>query len=458
MAASGSSLGTANDDVPHVMFRDALWVWCRVAALSFGGPTAQIAVMHRILVEEKKWVSEHRFLHALNYCMLIPGPEATQLATYIGWLLHRTCGGIVAGTLFVLPGFVTLMVLSILYAQYHQTPLLLALFFGLKPAVVAIVAEAVLRIGKRVLKNGPMIAIAVAAFVAIFFFHAPFPAIVAAAGVIGLIGGRFWPQQFHVIKQHQADNEPQRAVDAAAASRSVSPTRTIGVTMLWLAVWWLPLGVLAWWFGPQSVFVSEGLFFSQAAVVTFGGAYSVLPYISQAAVGRFRWLSAAEMLDGLGMAETTPGPLIMVVQFVGFMAAYRHPGDLPPLAAGVLGACVTVWVTFVPCFLWIFAGAPYVERMRGSRLLSSALSAITAAVVGVVLNLAIWFALQTVFPSPTSATLTSALPNVEDFSPASMIIAIIAMLALFVWKRSMLVTLGICAALGMLMHVLGLAR
>ena len=446
-----------NQDVPRVTFREALWVWCRVAARSFGGPTAQIAVMHRILVDEKRWVSEHRFLHALNYCMLIPGPEATQLATYIGWLLHGTRGGIVAGTLFVLPGFVALMVLSIIYALYQETPLLAALFFGLKPAVAAIVAEAVVHIGRRVLKNWLMVAIAAAAFVAIFFFHAPFPAIIAAAGILGLVGGHYWPQTFHVIKQNQAGDEPERAVDRAAVVQSVSLSQTIAVAAVWLLIWWVPIGVLAWHFGPQSVFVTEGLFFSQAAVITFGGAYSVLPYISQAAVNRFRWLSLPEMLDGLGMAETTPGPLIMVVQFVGFMAAFRNPGDLPPLLAGVLGACVTVWVTFVPCFLWIFVGAPYVERMRGSRLLSSALSAITAAVVGVVLNLAVWFMLQTLFPSPRTATLESVIPQVGSFSLASLLIATVAAVVLLVWKRGMFAALGICVALGMVLYALGLA-
>jgi chromate transporter len=446
--------------VSRIPFRDALWVWCRVAALSFGGPTAQIAVMHRILVDEKKWISENRFLHALNYCMLIPGPEAMQLATYIGWLLHGTLGGLVAGTLFVLPGFVALMVLSILYVLYQETAVLAAIFFGLKPAVLAIVAEAVLRIGRRVLKNGVMAAIAAAAFVAIFFFHVPFPAIIVAAGILGLAGGQLWPETFYVIHEHAtSDDEPRRAVDAAAAAGNHVPMwRTLAVVALWLAAWWLPIATLAWWFGPRSIFVTEGLFFSQAAVVTFGGAYSVLPYISQAAVFRFRWLSLAEMLDGLGMAETTPGPLIMVVQFVGFVGAYRQPGDLPPLAAGVLGAVVTVWATFVPCFLWIFAGAPYVERMRGSRTLASALSAITAAVVGVVLNLAIWFALQTLFPSPRTETLSSALPQLDKFSPASFGIAVVAALLLFVLRRGMFLTLGVCVALGIALYAAGLAR
>lgn len=446
---------------PSITFREALWVWCRVATLSFGGPTAQIAVMHRILVDEKMWISEHRFMHALNYCMLIPGPEAMQLATYIGWLLHGTRGGIAAGILFVLPGFVTLMVLRVLYAQYQNTALLAALFFGLKPAVVAIVAEAVWRIGRRVLKNSVMLTIAALAFVGIFFLHVPFPAIIIAAGVAGLLGGVWWTNRFHVIRHHETagDDSHTRAVDAAAhAQQPPNLLRTLLVVSLWLAIWWTPIGLLAWQLGPQSVFVTEGLFFSQAALVTFGGAYSVLPFVSQAAVERYRWLSLAEMVDGLGMAETTPGPLIMVVQFVGFMAAYRNSGELPPLMAGMLGACVTVWVTFAPCFMWIFAGAPYVERMRGSPLLSSALSAITAAVVGVVLNLAVWFALQTFFPPDGTAKLVSTAIDLRDLSPASLLIAVVAALVLFVWKRGLFATLGISVALGVALYALGWAR
>ena len=484
---------------PHpVTFREAFWVWCRVAALSFGGPTAQIAVMHRVLVEEKKWISEHRFLHALNYCMLLPGPEAQQLAVYIGWLLHGTRGGLVAGTLFILPGFVAIMALSILYvlAQSQEMSALSyavdAVFYGLKPAVAAIVAEAVIRIGRKVLKNQVMVAIAAAAFVGIFFFELPFPIIILAAGATGFVGGKIWPQTFQVIKQHEgAGDDEQRAVDAAAVKVRPSLARSLLISVIWLTLWFTPLGLLAWWLGPDSVYVQEGIFFSQTAVLTFGGAYSVLAYIGQEAVNRFGWLKPAEMMDGLGMAETTPGPLIMVVQFVGFMGAYRNPGELPPLAAGILGSVITVWVTFVPCFFWIFLGAPYIERLRGNLNLSSALSTITAAVVGVVLNLAIWFGIHVLFANVaevrtsllTGETTTTSSsdaeknlaekppqprpifyePHVRWFWPAwsstrwgNVLLLAVALLLIFRFKQGMLVTLGICVAAGVLLYTLGL--
>jgi chromate transporter len=445
-----------------ITFRLAFWTWCRVALLSFGGPTGQIAVMHRILVEEKKWISEHRFLHALNYCMLLPGPEAQQLATYIGWLLHGTRGGLTAGTLFILPGFVSILVLSIIYAEFQQTVLVTALFFGLKPAVMAIVVEAVLRIGKRVLKNGVMVAIAAAAFVAIFFFEAPFPLIIATAGLAGFVGGIYWPDLFHVIKgRDPTDGPPDHAVDRAAVERHVSLACTLLVAGIWLALWFAPLTVLAVVFGPNSVFVTEGAFFSKAAVVTFGGAYAVLPYISQEAVYRYGWLKPAEMLDGLGMAETTPGPLIMVVQFVGFMGAYRNPGELSPLTAGVLGSVVTVWVTFVPCFLYIFAGAPCIERLRGNQWLSCALSAITAAVVGVVLNLAIWFAIKTLFGYDGESRyaplhLRWFQPDLKSLSRPSLAIAIVSAIILFRTKWGMFAALGVGVTLGTSCFLLGL--
>jgi len=482
-----SPTGRGEPEPPPITFREAFWTWCRVALLSFGGPTGQIAVMHRILVEEKKWISEHRFLHALNYCMLLPGPEAQQLATYIGWLLHGTRGGLTAGTLFILPGFIAILILSIIYAEFQQTVLVSALFFGLKPAVMAIVVEAVLRIGKRVLKNGVMLAIAASAFVVIFFFEAPFPLIVATAGLAGFVGGHYWPQAFHVIKGHtEADGPPEHAVDRAAVERRVSVTKTMLIAAIWLILWFLPLAMLVLVFGHASVLVTEGAFFSKAAVVTFGGAYAVLPYISQEAVYRYGWLKPAEMLDGLGMAETTPGPLIMVVQFVGFMGAYRNPGELTPLAAGVLGSIVTVWVTFVPCFLYIFVGAPYIERLRENKWLSCALSAITAAVVGVVLNLAIWFAVHTLFaevrelrfdwlgtvqsvfdttqskaePKIGSAgaplNLRLLWPHFDSLSLGSLLIGGFALMLVLRWRANMLAVLGVCVAIGMIGFVAGL--
>ncbi|MFB3106526.1 MAG: chromate efflux transporter, partial [Pseudomonadales bacterium] len=348
-----------------VTLQQATRVWARVAALSFGGPAGQIAVMHRILVEEKRWVSEERFLHALNYCMLLPGPEAQQLATYIGWLLHRTIGGLVAGALFILPGFVSILALSVAYAAYQETNVVQALFFGLKPAVMAVVVHAVHRIGKRVLKNSAMLAIAASAFIAIFFFDVPFPLIVLAAAVIGYVGGRFFPGTFCIIKGHDVREETEQE-DTVVATAHTKPSlaRSLRVAAICLLLWFLPLAALAMLVGPTNIFLTEGIFFSGAAVVTFGGAYAVLAYLAQEAVNTYAWLKPGEMLDGLGMAETTPGPLIQVVQFVGFMGAYRNPGALSPILAGVLGSILTTWVTFVPCFLWIFLGAPYIEQLR----------------------------------------------------------------------------------------------
>jgi chromate transporter len=443
----------------HPSFREALWVWCRVAALSFGGPAGQIAVMHRILVEEKRWVSENRFLHALNYCMLLPGPEAQQLAIYIGWLLHRTIGGLVAGVLFVLPGFVSILALSILYAGYHDLTWVQGLFYGLKPAVVAVVIEAVIRIGKRALKNKVMVSIAALAFIAIFIFQVPFPLIVLAAGVIGYVGGRVRPETFVVIKGHAAkstDGGQPVIADTAAATVRPSLSRTLIVLTIWLLIWWLPVAGVIAVTGPESVYSQEALFFSKTAVVTFGGAYSALAYVAQEGVNTYRWLAPGEMLDGLGMAETTPGPLIQVVQFVGFMGAYRHPGELSPMWAGVLGSVITTWVTFAPCFLWIFLGAPYIEYLRGRDTLNAALSTITAAVVGVVLNLSIWFALHTLFATVHERRLYGArllIPDWTTVDPVLVAIAAGAFLAMFRFKVGMLITLALSATFGLLYYV-----
>ena len=387
-----------------VTFREAFQVWLKIGLLSFGGPAGQIALMHRVLVEEKKWVSESRFLHALNYCMLLPGPEAQQLATYVGWLLHKTLGGLVAGILFVLPGAVVTLILSVLYAGYNDLSIVQAVFFGIKAAVLAVVIEAVIRIGKRALINSIMVGLAAVAFVAIFFFAAPFPAIVIAAGIIGFVGGRLWPAIFsggagHGGAQGGAAATDDDAIDAASDAGQLAHTRpstarAVRVLFICLILWLAPIAVLIAALGTAHVFTQESLFFSKMAVVTFGGAYAVLAYVAQQAVATYGWLAPGEMLDGLGMAETTPGPLIMVVQFVGFMGAYRNPGMLDPMLAGMLGAAITTWVTFVPCFLWIFLGAPYIEALRGNKSLSAALSTITAAIVGVVLNLAVWFAIH----------------------------------------------------------------
>jgi chromate transporter len=439
-----------------ISFREALRVWTLVALQSFGGPAGQIAVMHRILVEEKRWVSESRFLHALNYCMLLPGPEAQQLATYIGWLLHRTLGGLAAGILFVLPGFLSILVLSILYATYGDTTFVSGLFFGLKPAVMAVVVEAVFRIGRRTLKTRILQVLAGAAFIAIFFLDVPFPVIVAAAGLAGWLGGRLMPEQFPVTQPHAPGSSHETEVEPVADSlvHQTQPSlgRSLRVLAVGLTLWFLPLLLLIALFGREHVLVQQGIFFSKAAVVTFGGAYAVLAYVGQQAVETYGWLRPGEMLDGLGMAETTPGPLIMVLQFVGFMGASRFAEGLDPLMAGILGSIVTTWVTFVPCFLWIFLGAPYIERLRGNRSLSTALTGITAAVVGVVLNLAVWFSLHTLFGQVDEVRRMGVrlqLPVWSTLDPAALVIAAFAFFALFRWKLAMLKTLAASAAAGL---------
>src|SRR6266571_1665750 len=384
----------------HTVSLSEAWrVWLRVALLSFGGPAGQIAVMHRILVEEKRWISESRFLHALNYCMLLPGPEAQQLATYIGWLMHRTLGGIMAGVLFVIPGIIAIMALSYVYAGYGNVPLIVALFFGLKAAVLAIVLEAVFRIGKRSLKNNVMLSLAAAAFVGIFFLGIPFPVIIFGAALIGFAGAWSGLAAFQAKDDHGVSKQGDALVDSLLGDElpeHARPTvaRALRVSSVWLVLWLVPVIALLVTLGSANVFSQIALFFSKMAMVTFGGAYAVLAYVAQQAVESYRWLSPGEMLDGLGMAETTPGPLIMVLQFVGFMGAYRDPGSLHPMLAGTLGGILTTWVTFVPCYLWIFLGAPYVEALRENKAWSAALATITAAVVGVVLNLAVWFALH----------------------------------------------------------------
>lgn len=430
-------------------------MWVRVAALSFGGPAGQIAVMHRIIVDEKAWVDERRFLHALNYCTLLPGPEATQLATYIGWMFHGTLGGLVAGGLFVLPGFVSLLILSLIYVYGIQTTLVAGLFFGLKPAVLAVVVEALLRIGRRALKVPAMWWLSVASFVAIFFFRIPFPAIVASAALIGLLAGRYRPSWFPSVQRSTAGVVDERPALIESLPPKPMPThgRSLLTLLAWLAVWFVPVGGLALWLGRRHILVEEGLFFSRAAVVTFGGAYAVLSYLAQQAVERYGWLTAGEMQDGLGLCETTPGPLIQVVQFVAFLGAFRDPAPFSPLTAAILGSIVATWVTFVPSFLWIFVGAPYVEMVRGNQRLSAALTAITAAVVGVILNLAVWFALQTLFgqvdvTNVEGIHLTLQVPVWSTLSVPSLALAVLAFVLMFVFHRGMLLTLAVCAAAG----------
>jgi len=384
----------------HPTFREALHFWLKLGLISFGGPSGQIAIMHAELVEKKKWIGEERFLHALNYCMLLPGPEATQLATYCGWLLHRTWGGITAGVLFVLPSALLLWLLSYVYVAYGQVAWVAAAFGGLKPAVTAIVISAVIRIGQRALKTSLMWALAAAAFAALYFFHAPFPVVVVTAAAVGFAGGKFLPQYFPVGDAAKTNESTATIDDRDAAPEHTRPswTRALKVLTISLALWWAPVIAAGFWQGWRGTLAQQGFFFSKAAMVTFGGAYAVLPYVGQQAVGHYGWLSTAQMLDGLGLAETTPGPLIMVLQFVGFLGGWNQPGALSPLLAATLGAAMTTWTTFVPCFLWIFLGAPHIEQLRGNLLLSRTLSAVTASVVGVILNLAVWFGLHVFFP------------------------------------------------------------
>jgi chromate transporter len=456
--ARSAAIAAPRSGATGVTFRDALKVWAKVGLMSFGGPAGQIATMHRILVEEKRWIGEQRFLHALNYCMLLPGPEAQQLATYIGWLLHRTWGGIVAGTLFVLPGAAVMLGLSLLYAGYHDVGLVAGIFFGIKPAVLAIVLHALVRIGKRALTSRFALALAAAAFIAIFFLDLPFPLIVLGAGVIGYVGNRIGGLSPGATRANGTGNaEPTNAVIdemlAAGGAEHVQPSarRALRVLAVWLPLWLGPVAALLLWRGGDDVFSEIAVFFSKMAVVTFGGAYAVLAYVAQAAVNGFGWLRPGEMLDGLGMAETTPGPLILVLQYVGFLAAYRDPGLLPPWLAGTLAAMLTLWVTFAPCFLWIFLGAPYVERLRANRGLNAALSAITAAVVGVILNLAVWFALHTIFSDvqeTTAAGLRLWLPAWQTIQWPSLVLAAGAAIAMFRFNVGMMPTLAASALLG----------
>lgn len=453
----------SSNNQSSVSLKEAFWVWVRVAIYSFGGPAGQMAVMHKILVEEKRWVSEDDFLHALNYTMLLPGPEAQQLSIYMGWLMHSTRGGLIAGSLFVLPGFISILGLSMLYAGYQEANFVQALFFGLKPAVMAVVIDAVFRIGGRALKSQIMIAIAITAFIAIFFFNLPFPLIIFLAGAIGFIGGKYWLKTFDILRPSNIARNTQNVsltpVISTEAKSHTKPSgkRAIRVLVTSLLLWFTPILVLLFAFGVDDIYVKIGLFFSKTAFVTFGGAYSVLAYIAQQAVDVFGWLQPGQMLDGLGMAETTPGPLIQVVQFVGFMAAFQNSGAINPMIAGVLASILTTWVTFVPCFLWIFLGAPYIEHLRGNKSLTTALSAITAAVVGVILNLATWFSLQTIFSEVNQLTLGPLqllIPVWSTIDVVSLSIAITAFVALFRFKIGMVTTLAGSAAIGLVYYLI----
>jgi chromate transporter len=456
VTASSTGAGTDGGDVGHVGFAEAVRVWWRIGWLSFGGPAGQIALMHRELVEQRRWISEPRFLHALNYCMLLPGPEAQQLAVYIGWLMHRARGGIVAGALFVLPGALVLGLLSWLYVRFGSVPVVTALFFGLKAAVLAVVIEAVLRIGRRALKTPFLVTLAAAAFVAIYAFDVAFPLIVLGAALIGLGARHFMPQWLPPAKATDATGDRHYVVDrmlgrGEAAHTLPSPRRALRTFAVFATLWFAPVAVAGWWLGSQHVITREGMFFSQTAVVTFGGAYAVLAYVAQRAVEDFGWLRPGEMVDGLALAETTPGPLIMVLQFVGFVAAWRNAGPLDPLLAAVLGAAMTTWVMFIPSYLFIFVGAPYIEALRRHRGLHAALSAITAAVVGVILNLSIWFAMHTFFGELTGLRLGPMrleAPVWTSLEPGAAALAIAALVAMLRFRLGLGWTLLGSALLG----------
>ena len=444
------------ETTPQPTFGEFLSAFLRIGLMSFGGPAAQIALLHRVCVDEKRWLSEDRFLHALNFCMLLPGPEAQQLATYIGWLTHGVRGGMIAGLLFVLPGLAVILGLSSIYALYHEVGWVAGLFFGLKAAILAIVVEAVVRIGRRALKTRFHRLVALAAFLALFAFALPFPLVVLFAGLAGLAEAR---AVVHDRKGQVAPEDDGRRPEPRRLGQSL-------VTLaFWLIVWQLPLLPL-WLFAGESGLGEVFAFFSRMALVTFGGAYAVLAYVAQVAVEQYHWLEPGEMLDGLALAETTPGPLVLVLSYVGFLGGFRDAGGLPPFLGGTLGGLLAAWATFVPSFVWIFAGAPYVERLRGNRMITAALSAVTAAVVGVILNLAVWFALHVLFgtvdrsaiwPS-TDATADGAaaafsislpLPDPATLDPAALILAVLSGLMIFVAKQGMGRTLLVAAGLGL---------
>jgi chromate transporter len=421
----------------QVEFREAFWTWFKVGCLSFGGPAGQIALMHRIIVDEKKWVDEQRYLHALNFCMLLPGPEATKLATYVGWLLHGVRGGLTAGILFVLPGAVVMLVMSLLYVLGQGVPLVDGALLGIKAAVLVIVVEALIRIGRRALKTRLLVGLAAAAFVGIHFFDLPFPLIVVLAAVIGFF---------------TTHGSPVAATPMPGRWRQFWIATIGGV-----ALWWAPVGLAVALLGADHVFTDIGLFFSKLAVVSFGGAYALMAYMEQQAVETYGWMSAPEMVDGLGLAETLPGPLIKVTQFVGFLGAWRSPEPFSPLTSAVLGSALTTWVTFVPPILLIFAGAPFVEQLRANPRLSGALNAITAAVVGVILNLTVWFALHVLFARVAEARAGPL--RWYAFDPASLdlkvsALAVIAALLAFVLHRGLIQLVVIMAALGIAVRLL----
>ena len=448
---------------PHVPNAiEALVVWLKIGLLSFGGPAGQIALMYRILVEEKRWLGEERFLHALNYCMLLPGPEAQQLATYIGWLLHKTKGGLVAGLLFILPGAAVIFALSWIYVVFNDVPFVEAAFIGIKAAVLVVVIEAVIKIGQRAITSVQMLALAIASFVAIFFFSIPFPYIIVCAGVLGLFFGKLKAAQNGENNAPAVNKNPATVIDMMESAGELLHThpsfsRSVKVFLTLSLLWLLPVLLIWLLVGGESIFFQQSIFFSKLAVVTFGGAYAVLAYMAQQAVEVFGWLTPNEMLDGLGLAETTPGPLILVTQFVGFIGAYRTEMNLSPATLGFFGSIVTLWVTFTPCFLWIFLGAPYIERLRANTQIAAALSGITSAVVGVVLNLAIWFGMHITFKKLNEVSLLNLSLKIPDPASADFVSLCLTVLAgiLLLWFRlGTIFTLIGCAGVSILFTVI----
>jgi chromate transporter len=441
-----------------VPFREAVRTWWSISLQTFGGPAGQIAVMHRVLVDQKRWIGERRFLHALNYCMLLPGPEAQQLAIYIGWLLNGTRGGLIAGSFFVLPGLVALLILSAIYVSFGNSLVVSSLFLGLSAAVFAIVVQAVLRVARRSLLNSQLRAIALLAFLALTIAKTPFPVVIALAAVAGWAGARWWPTPNSTAVEPDSDQAPPVVPDTLLHRESPGLVRSAKVAAIGVALWFSPVLVLAFWLGREHIIVQQGTFFSGTAMVTFGGAYAVLAYVAHRAVETYGWLSAAEMTRGLALAETTPGPLIIVVQFVAFLGAYRNPGSLSPWVAAVIAALLTCWVTFVPSFLWIFLGAPYVERLRANKALAAALTGISAAVVGVIAQLALYFATHTFFSRQTRVDFgwfSWQLPQLASLQWPSVLLAMIAAWLIFRRGWPLLRVLGVAAGLGLVVGFLG---
>ncbi len=433
---------------------EATRAWFAISLQTFGGPAGQIAVMQHALVDEKRWIGQKRFLHALSFCTLLPGPEAQQLAIYIGWLLNGVRGGLIAGSLFVLPGMLALLGLSALYVGAGDTTIMTAVLAAIAPAVLVIVAQAVVRVGGRALGHPALVALAVAAFLALSIFKSPFPLVIGVAAAVGWALGRWAPQTMREPKPHEAvpDGPTPLIADDQLHTERPSRTHSLKVIGVGLVAWAVPVGAVLAVAGRDSIFADQALFFTGAALVTFGGAYAVLAYVAQQAVQVYGWLTPSEMITGLALAETTPGPLIMVVQFVAFVGAYNDPGSLNPWVAAVVASLLTTWVTFVPCFVFVFVGAPYVERLRGNHALSAALTGIMAAVVGVIANLAIYFAIHTLFRDVSTFTwgpVDLQVPHLDSLKPLSLAVATFAAVLLFRAKWSVLRTLGACALVGL---------